>query len=102
MKAKSLQVFLALVVFSMICIRALAEDPEVILHNFSGGGADQPEAGLISDANGNLYGVTGVYGVGCGAICGTVFELSPSSGGWTFQCSTGSKAASTDPLLPPR
>jgi uncharacterized repeat protein (TIGR03803 family) len=48
------------------------------------GDGSTPEAGLIWDAAGNLYGTT-VYGglvtKGCEG-CGTVFELSPISGGW--------------------
>jgi uncharacterized repeat protein (TIGR03803 family) len=54
-----------------------ASGKETILHNFSGppdGGGDgaSPSAGLIRDAVGNLYGVTG----GGGAYgAGTVFEL---------------------------
>jgi uncharacterized repeat protein (TIGR03803 family) len=54
-----------------------ASGEEIILHNFSGppdGGGDgaSPSAGLIRDAAGNLYGVTG----GGGAYgAGTVFEL---------------------------
>jgi uncharacterized repeat protein (TIGR03803 family) len=52
-----------------------------VLYSFSGGndGAD-PYGGLIFDAAGNLYGTT-VYG-GTNNPGGTVFELSPSSGGW--------------------
>jgi uncharacterized repeat protein (TIGR03803 family) len=46
--------------------------------NNDGGG---PEGGLLMDAIGNLYGTTGTGGTGGG---GTVFELSPSGGGWTF------------------
>lgn len=49
-----------------------------------------PEAGLIFDAKGNLYGTTFLGGTGdCtynyaeGVGCGTVFELSPSSSGRT-------------------
>jgi len=62
---------------------------------------DEPQAGLIFDSAGNLYGTTG-YGGGissCSGGCGTVFELSPGSDGWTetvlytfcvaFQCSDG-------------
>ena len=55
---------------------------ETILHSF-GNGTDgiSPNASLIFDSNGNLYGTTyfgGIHGQG------TVFELSPSQGGgWT-------------------
>ncbi len=38
-------------------------------------------AGLISDPSGNLYGATLCYGSGGG---GTVFQLTPSGGSWTF------------------
>jgi uncharacterized repeat protein (TIGR03803 family) len=45
-----------------------------------------PQAGLIFDAHGNLYGTTVNGGaVACpqGHGCGTVFELSPQGGSWT-------------------
>lgn len=55
---------------------------EHILHVFEGfADGAQPEGGVIFDASGNLYGSTFLAGAG-GA--GTVFELSPSSGGWNF------------------
>jgi uncharacterized repeat protein (TIGR03803 family) len=45
------------------------------------GGSD-PDAGLILDASGNLYGTTSFGGTGCsGEGCGTVYELTPESGG---------------------
>jgi uncharacterized repeat protein (TIGR03803 family) len=55
---------------------------EKTLHNFNyGKDGNLPQAGLIIDASGNLYGTTyggGVYGAG------TVFELMPAAGGkWT-------------------
>jgi uncharacterized repeat protein (TIGR03803 family) len=56
---------------------------ETILHAFSyatDGG--QPGGGLISDAAGNLYGVATYGGPNNG---GTVYELTPSGGGYTFQ-----------------
>jgi uncharacterized repeat protein (TIGR03803 family) len=65
---------------------------EIILHSFNGaldGGTDggEPQAGLIFDAAGNLYGTTAGGGTGTGCVggngCGTVFELMPeSSGTW--------------------
>jgi uncharacterized repeat protein (TIGR03803 family) len=58
---------------------------ETILYSFTGS-ADgaQPSAGLIFDASGNLYGTTNFGGSGnCNMGCGTVFKLTPASGGWT-------------------
>jgi uncharacterized repeat protein (TIGR03803 family) len=59
---------------------------ESILYNFgtTGHDGDGPEAGLIWDAAGNLYGTTR-FGGGdfqhCTVGCGVVFKMSPSSGG---------------------
>ena len=53
--------------------------------NYNGGG---PAGELLMDGAGNLYGTTvegGSNPLGqCSAGCGTIFELSPSSGGWTY------------------
>jgi uncharacterized repeat protein (TIGR03803 family) len=55
---------------------------ETILYNFQGGNdGDVPYAGLIVDPSGNLYGAATGGGTGAG---GTIFELSPSNGAWTF------------------
>jgi uncharacterized repeat protein (TIGR03803 family) len=52
-----------------------------LLHSFAGGASDgaKPEAGLIADSSGNLYGTTvRGGGTGCeGYGCGTVFKLTP-------------------------
>lgn len=56
---------------------------EKVLHSFTADDGNQPSAGLIFDAAGNLYGTTPFGGDVAGSI-GTVFELSPSaSGDWT-------------------
>jgi uncharacterized repeat protein (TIGR03803 family) len=58
---------------------------ETILHTFSSDGTDgaSPDTGLVFDPSGNLYGATsggGTYNAG------TIYELSPGSGGtWTVQ-----------------
>jgi uncharacterized repeat protein (TIGR03803 family) len=55
---------------------------ERVLYSFLGGSdGEGPEAGLISDANGNLYGTTDLGG---SAFAGTVFKLTPNgNGGYT-------------------
>ena len=53
-----------------------------VLHTFSGGAdGSNPLGGLLLDAAGNLFGSTIASGANGG---GTIFELSPSGGGWTF------------------
>lgn len=55
---------------------------ETILYSFQGGNDGQnPYGGVILDPSGNLYGTTSDGGSGGS---GTVFELSPASGNWTF------------------
>jgi uncharacterized repeat protein (TIGR03803 family) len=54
------------------------------IHNFTGlnGDGSNPESTLVFDSAGNLYGTTVSGGPnGCNQ-CGTVFELSPSGGGY--------------------
>lgn len=76
---------------------------ETVLHSFGTGNSDGwgPEAGLIFDQSGNLYGTTEVGGSeNCNyAGCGTVFELSPNgSGGWTDTTLYSFKGASDGSL----
>ena len=57
-----------------------------VLYSFTGGAdGGLPQGGLLLDAAGDLYGTTTEGGDGgCpGGTCGVVFEVSPSSGGWT-------------------
>jgi uncharacterized repeat protein (TIGR03803 family) len=58
-----------------------------VLHSFNPDAKDGflPQAGLIFDQAGNLYGTTsqgGAYNCGSNS-CGTVFELIPNNGKWT-------------------
>jgi len=53
---------------------------KTILYSFKGGAdGEQPSTGLIFDEIGNLYGTTGLGGLGYG----TVFKLTPGVNGWT-------------------
>jgi uncharacterized repeat protein (TIGR03803 family) len=60
---------------------------EKVLYRFRGGyDGEGPQAGLVLDASGNLYGTTtwgGDPSCNRGTGCGTVFELTPNRGGWT-------------------
>jgi uncharacterized repeat protein (TIGR03803 family) len=65
---------------------------ETLLHQFGAGSAGDGKgspAGLIADGSGNLYGVT-QYGGAHGN--GTVFELSPGTGGIPIQARTHRRA----------
>jgi uncharacterized repeat protein (TIGR03803 family) len=78
---------------------------ERILHSFNGvaslpGGPDGafPEAGLIFDTKGNLFGTTYDGGAGVG---GVVFELTPQAGGpWTEKIVHSFNNRSTDGSYP--
>jgi len=55
---------------------------EIVLYKFKGGAdGGGPMGQLVFDTEGNLYGIAN----GGGAGYGTVYELSPSKGGWTFK-----------------
>jgi uncharacterized repeat protein (TIGR03803 family) len=60
---------------------------ESVLHSFTGADGAVPDAGLIFDAAGNLYGTTSSGGISIACIdidgCGVVFKLSPTSTGWS-------------------
>lgn len=78
---RSLLHLLIVIVFAMTSVVASAAT-ERIIHNFDSlPHGDQPNGGLISDAAGNLYGVTWVGGtIGTGGV----YKVSPNShGGWT-------------------
>jgi uncharacterized repeat protein (TIGR03803 family) len=80
---------------------AWAVIPEKLLHSFNGTSGIQP-MGLSMDAAGNLWGVTAEGGVGCPSTqpgCGTVFELTPISGGWKPKAIYAFKGG-TDGALP--
>jgi uncharacterized repeat protein (TIGR03803 family) len=68
------------------CKTALCPWVETVLYDFSGGndGASPGYGDLLFDQAGNIYGTTGAGGLlTCyPGGCGTVYELTPSGGGW--------------------
>jgi uncharacterized repeat protein (TIGR03803 family) len=85
---------------------------ETVLYNFCSQtnctDGDQPEAGLVIDGAGNLYGTTDGGGTDCpDGGCGTVFELTPNQSrtAWTETvlhafCPDGPQSGCTDGLFP--
>ncbi len=61
----------------------VGEWPITLLYSFSGNDdGGNPEAGMIFDRAGNLYGTTSFGGnFTCGSGCGTVFKLTPAGNG---------------------
>jgi len=60
---------------------------ETVLHHFWSLPAANPVAGLVMDANGNLFGTTmqGGNSSSCAGECGTVFELKSAGGTWEYR-----------------
>lgn len=57
---------------------------ESVLHAFTGADGLYPEAGVVADAGGALYGTTATGGgSGCDTGCGVVFKLTPSGSQYT-------------------
>jgi len=83
MRMQILRKFLSVLtpLFATVLLAATASGQETVVYSFSDPNGDVlPQAGVISDANGNLYGTTfygGTYGMG------TVYELSWAASGWT-------------------
>src|SRR5579864_6485942 len=71
--------FTALVFALIAAFGITAAAQETILLNFDGTGGASPNAALISDPKGNLYGTA----LGGSGGLGVVFELSHSQSGWT-------------------
>ncbi|SRR5579871_2153788 len=66
-----------------LAVYAHAAVKETVLYKFlkNGGGAYAPLSNLVMDKAGNLYGTASLGGPN---NAGAVFELSPTSGGWTY------------------
>jgi uncharacterized repeat protein (TIGR03803 family) len=101
--------FLALIFFAICCAAsALAAGPhEALVYTFPGApNGYSPTSALISDVAGNLYGTTYtggnglcIFSGGAQPGCGTVFELSPTSTGYS-ESVIYSFEGGTDGMLP--
>jgi uncharacterized repeat protein (TIGR03803 family) len=67
-----------------LSLAASASETEKVIHGFQTNTGDTPFSTLVFDSAGNLYGTTEVGGESaCG--CGTVFQLTPTGGGWKYR-----------------
>lgn len=70
----------------MFCAAAFAQSTEAVLYRFAGPpDGSYPSGGLLFDSVGDIYGTTVGGGSHCPSNggCGTVYELSPASDGYT-------------------
>jgi uncharacterized repeat protein (TIGR03803 family) len=76
---------IVIVVTLVLVPRGQAQGKYNTLYKFTGGkDGNSPQAELIFDNTGNLYGTTMYSGPECGSDCGTVFRLAPNpNGSWT-------------------
>lgn len=70
--------------------RLAPDGTETVLHAFTGGGdGGYPQANLLLDKSGNLYGTTVSGGRGCNDGCGTIFKIAPDGSFTTLYTFTG-------------
>jgi uncharacterized repeat protein (TIGR03803 family) len=80
---KSTAVVATLSLIILLAGASAAADHGKILYAFNGNDGADPNGGLISDANGNLYGTTYAGGT---SGAGVIFEVvSPADGGWKLR-----------------
>ncbi len=65
-----------------LSLNAAGHWDDTVLHSLSCDEGLYPESGLVGDSSGNLYGTASIGGANNN---GSVFELSPTVSGWTFQ-----------------
>jgi uncharacterized repeat protein (TIGR03803 family) len=94
--------FAIVAVTVILAISAWAQPTEKIIYSFTGSAdGGSPQAGLVGDGKGNLYGTTSGGGTGAYCHCGTVFELIPGSNGtWTETVLYSFSASSSDGSSP--
>jgi|ERR1022692_2454104 hypothetical protein len=82
-----LNMFAATMLVSILASAFAFGQTEYVVHRFKGGSdGARPYATPLADSAGNLYGTTFLGGGGCSFrdACGTVYELTPGTGGhWT-------------------
>jgi uncharacterized repeat protein (TIGR03803 family) len=91
-RSRPLRFLFALAITSLLAgVSARAEYPEVLLKSFGLYSGEEPISGVVTDANGVLYGTTSNGGPLSskqrGPCCGVIYQLSPPAGGsshWDF------------------
>jgi len=89
--SKIFSIFSTSTVLLLLLIAAAQAQTFQVIHDFTGGpdGAN-PYSGLTIDSSGNLYGIASAGGGGTCVLnntpgCGTIFEMTPNNGSWTYK-----------------
>lgn len=78
---------IAIAAAALLLIQVAEAQNYSVIHSFTGPDGSGPDAGVVADTVGNLYGTTEVGGTSgnCLGGCGVVYQMTKVNGAWTQQ-----------------